>query len=74
MSGRWPRAPASNDPLAANDVYDPFGGVRANIRAHEDIQDGVGSVRTSRMDARGVIGLLHKSLGGLVIHCREYPT
>ena len=47
------------DPLAANDVYDQSGGVRANIRAHKDIQGGVRSVGPSRMDATGVIGLLH---------------
>ena len=53
---RWPRALASNDPLAANDVYDPCRGVRAKIRAHKDIQGGVRSVGPSRMDARVVIG------------------
>lgn len=49
-----------NDPLAANDVDDPCGRVRANIRAHKDIRGGVRSLGPSRMDARGVIGLLHK--------------
>ena len=48
------------DPLAANDVYDPCGGLRATLRAHKDIQGGVRAVGPSRMDARGVIGLLDK--------------
>ena len=60
MSVASPRALASNDPLAANDVHDLCGGVSAKIRAHKDIQGGGRSVGRSRMDARGVIGLLHK--------------